>query len=469
MASNETIKVQSLKSIKWVSLGIVLPKLISPLITVVLANLLLPKDFGVISLCSALISFFTLIQGLGFLDYIIKETKISDETLYTAFWGNLLVSILFYFVLLMLIPVLVLLYSTTILSAILPILGLNLILNAIGLVPNALLRKGLKFKKLFFIQFAPMLINVCVVIPLAYWGYGIWALIIGSLLQTAIVNIFFLISLRWLPKVIFIKNEFLQMFKFGKFVLIEQLIEFVYANLDILLLSYFLDMASVGVYFLAKTWILIIFNTLNSPINTIVYPSLHNFRNQFDKIQEIFSTVERRMIFLNAPVIIVIMLLSPAAVSLFLPEKWENVSLVLSIVVIGEGVARNLSIQRDIFKVLDKPEVYPKAFLINLIFAAISFPIAAEFGLLAFCLVRMLNDFLYTFVQMYVVKRILGFDVYDFWKISKTALISGLTMGGIIFIVIKLFALYDIDINYFSFFMILCVGITVYIYILETG
>jgi O-antigen/teichoic acid export membrane protein len=465
MEVNRNIKDHSLKSIKWVSLGIVLPKLIRPLTTIILANLLMPSEFGIISLCMSFISFFSLIQGLGFTDFIIKEIDINQNVLFTAFWGHFLTSLLLYVILLFATPFVAFVYKTNELSLYLPIVGLSMLINSIGVIPNAILRKSLKFKSLFFIQIFPMFINIAIVIPLAYLGFGVWALIFGALLQTTFVNFLLVIFSKWLPKFEFNKIVFFRMVKFGKFVILEQVMEFIYGNLDLFLIAYFFDLSTVGIYSLGKTWILVIFNMINSPINSIVYPSLNFYKNDFSEFRKIFINVERRMIFLNIPVITGIAILASSTVGLFLPPKWEQLSIVLLFLSIGEGISRNLSMQRDIYKIIDRPEVYPKSLIVNLLVAIIFYPIASKYGLISFCFIKMVNDILYTFIQALIAKKMHLIDFKDFWNISKISFISSIIMGSVILFLMKIFLMINISFGYIQFSVIIFSGLISYFYI----
>ena len=465
MKLNDTLKAHSLKSIKWVSMGIVLPKLISPITTIVLANLLLPSDFGIISLCMSFISFFALIQGLGFTDFIIKEIDINQNVLFTAFWGNFLTSLLLYLILLIGTPFVVFVYNINELSLYLPIVGLSLLINSIGVIPNAILRKNLKFKSLFLIQIFPICINIAIVIPLAYLDFGVWALICGALLQTTLVNFLLLFFSKWLPKFEFNKIVFFRMVKFGKFVVLEQVMEFIYGNMDLFLIAYFFDLSTVGIYSLGKTWILVIFNIINSPINSIVYPSLNFFKNDFSEFRKIFINVERRMIFLNIPVITGIAILASSTVGLFLPPKWEQLSVVLLFLSIGEGVSRNLSMQRDLYKIIDRPEVYPKSLIFNLLFAVIFYPIISKFGLIYFCFIKMANDLFYTFIQAIIAKKMHLIDFIDFWNISKIPIISSIIMGSVILFLMKIFSMINMGYGYIHFSVIIFSGLISYFYI----
>lgn len=125
----------------------------------------------------------------------------------------------------------------------------------------------------------------------------------------------------------------------------------------------------------------------------------------------------------------VICLGAEMAINIFLPLRYSPLSGVISILVIGEGCVRNFSMQRDIFKVINKPHIYPRAFLFNLIVAIISMSFSAKFGLLYFCLVKILNDLLYCIIQIIIIRDIKLFSFFDFWRVSKFALFSSSIMA----------------------------------------
>jgi O-antigen/teichoic acid export membrane protein len=106
MVIEGNLKTHTLKSIKWVSLGILLPKFISPLTSIILASILLPSDFGTVSICITIVSFLTLIQGLGLSDFLLKSSDNPIEISLTAFWTNLIMSVILYLTLLISAPLL---------------------------------------------------------------------------------------------------------------------------------------------------------------------------------------------------------------------------------------------------------------------------------------------------------------------------------------------------------------------------
>lgn len=428
MITEENLRVRTLKSIKWVSLGILLPKFISPITSIILASILIPSDFGTVSICLTIVSFLTLIQGLGLSDFLLKNSKDPLVITLTAFWSNVMMACILYFILAFFAPFIAEFYNNPLLTSYTRVLGLNLIINSFGLIPSTLMRKELKFESIFYIQFIPNIINALVIIPLALLNWGIWAIIVASLLQNFCTNSAYLYYSKLNIKFLFLYKELFQMFHFGKFVVLEQLVEFVYSNFDILILGYFLPFNEVGFYFLGKSWITLVFNILNSPINTIIYPALNKYKDDFKSLVNVFEKVEQRMFFLNVPVMTLICLGSELVINIFLPHRYLPLASVISILVIGEGLVRNFSMQRDIFKVINKPNIYPNAFLINLVVAIISMLFAAKFGLFIFCIVKTLNDLLYCVIQMIIIRNIKLFSLLNFWQVSKFTILSTLSM-----------------------------------------
>ncbi len=418
-------KTKALKSVKWVSFGNVLPKLFSPITTVLMANLFIPSEYGTIGISNAFIGFLTLIQGLGFSDYVIREKNLTDEKLNTAFWSNVLFSGVLYLILLLLSPVIAHIYKNPELAKILPVISLNLIFNAFGFTALTLLRKNLEFKKLFIQQFAPMLITLCITVPLGYLKFGVWALVFGSLILTFLTNLYFVIQSKWRPKLIFNNEQLFSMLTFGRFVLFEKFQEYLYANIDVFLIGFFLDLKTLGLYTLARSWSWIIFGMVTNPMTEILYPAFQQFSDDAEKMGKQFLEVLRRMLFVTLPIMILICGFGAKAIMVFFPDRWAEAGMVLAFLIVGDGITKNFSLQRDLFKLLGRPDIYPKAFLVNFFYTLVCYPIAAKFGLIPFLVVRVGNDILYTVIQYFLTKNTFGLSGAQFSSVVGAPLLSG--------------------------------------------
>lgn len=434
----DNLKQKSLSQVKWVSFSRVLPKLFAPITTVLMVNIFTPTDYGIVGICGAFISFVNMLQGFGIDDYIIRMKEETETKLYTTYWTNFAISVILYLILTLSSPLIAYVYSEKSLIYFLPVLSINLLLNSLGFVPWAILRKRMEFKKLFFINFAPLIITISLTLPLGYLKFGPWAIVIGQTTLTLVTNIYFLIQSKWKFKFIFDKGQLKEMFNFGKFVSFERIQEYLYANIDVFLIGYFLDMKSLGIYGLAKSWSWLIFGMVTNPMTEILYPAFQKFNGDLNRIGANFLEVEKRIFFITVPIFLIISINAINLINLIFPARWGETAVVLSIIIIGDGIAKSFSLQRDIFKLIGKPDIYPKAFLINFFFTILCYPLAAKFGLLVFAITRVANDLLYTTIQYYLSKREFGFNNNDFFLRLKPIIISGFFIVILNLLLIKL-------------------------------
>lgn len=422
------LKQKSLSQVKWVSFSRILPKLFAPITTVLMVNVFTPTDYGVVGICGAFISFLNLLQGFGIDDYIIRMKEETELKIYTTYWLNFSISMVLFLILTLSAPLIAHIYSEKSLIYFLPVLSINLLLNSLGFIPWAILRKRMEFKKLFFINFAPLLITLSLTLPLGYFKFGPWAIVIGQVTLTFLTNVYYLLQSNWKFKFMFDKGQLKEMFNFGKFVSFERIQEYLYANIDIFLIGYFLDLKTLGIYTLAKSWSWLIFGMVTSPMTEILYPAFQKFGGDIKRIRENFLEVEKRMFFITVPIFLIISMNAINLIHLIFPSKWAETAVVLSIIIIGDGIAKSFSLQRDIFKLIGKPDIYPKAFLINFFFTIFCYPIAAKFGLIVFAVTRVVNDLLYTGIQYYLSKREFKFSNKDFLSRLTPIMFSGLMM-----------------------------------------
>jgi O-antigen/teichoic acid export membrane protein len=441
------IKSDALRSLKWTTLGMVLPKLISPLITLWLVNILNPSDYGLLAVSSVIIGFATLLQGFGLIEFLIKEKELSELRLNTIFWSSVFLGTLMAITIVLLSPLLSEIYKNNGLLKIIPALSITIILSALQLVQNALLQKGLDFKKIFIIQLLPLIVLTCVTLPLALFGWGVWSLVIGQISNGIISVLMYFFFTRWNPIFIFSMKELKLMLGFGKWVIVEKIFEYFYSNLDIIIISLYFDTSTVGIYSIGKYFITIIYTIINGSIGAIAFPLLSHIQSNEIELKIAFLGITKRIAFFNIPLMVGVLMLSSSFVPLVFVQKWESLPLVLSITVLGEGIMRNIWVQRDIFKLLNKPEIYPKSIIINLVFSLIFFTIASRFGIIAFCVVKVLNDIIYTFVQITLTSRILKFKLFEFFAVIKYSVGASLFMAITLGTLLILFKYFETEIS----------------------
>jgi len=461
MINISDLKIHSLHSIKWVYLGNLVPKIISPFITIWIARILNPADYGLVAICMVIIGFVDLVQGFGAGDYVIKNPDSDQIMLSTAFWSNLIFGFVAYSVLIIAVPLITKSYGNPAIQKILPILGLSIPFNSCGTIQLALLQQQMKFRHLSIIRLAPLGITIAITLPLAYSGFGVWALVVGGISNSFACNMAYWINQKWLPSLSFSFKQFKNIYKFGGWVTIERIEEYTYSSLDRVILGY-VGMDVLGVYSVARQIIGLVFNIMYAPIQNITYPLFSKLQDDLEMLLKGLLKILKRTLLLSLPVTIGISLLSHIAIPILFGQKWAGLALALSILIIGEGFQLNMGAQRELFKIINRPDIYPKSLILNVCFAFIFYYIASFYGLIAFCIIRIMNDCLFVTFQIFLTSTYLKINLRTLLKPWISPLMSSFIMGAIITSLIIFLKSIDIKIDIIYLLFIIVIGIATY-------
>ena len=187
MSEVETSLRKSTESgFKWSAAERSLNQGLTFVIQILLARILGPNEFGPLAI--ALIFFYLteifVDSGLG--QSLIQAKSISKVDVATVFYSNLLISIVCYLVLWACAPHIANLYNEPIISPVSRWIFLNLIMSAFARTQMSLLNREMKFKKLFYITTPAILISGIVGLAMAFYGFGVWALVVQMNLRFAI-------------------------------------------------------------------------------------------------------------------------------------------------------------------------------------------------------------------------------------------------------------------------------------------
>jgi O-antigen/teichoic acid export membrane protein len=165
----------------WVSFSNGLLKIINFIITIILARILEPAEFGLFSLALIVMYFFDLFRDCGMSSALIYKKEDVDMASNSAFFLYPLIGSVFFFISYFTAPIIADFFREEQLVTIIRILSLTNIIWSFGSLPLALLDKNLEFKKQVYRQIIPKIVYGIITILLALWGFGVWSLVIGTI------------------------------------------------------------------------------------------------------------------------------------------------------------------------------------------------------------------------------------------------------------------------------------------------
>ena len=419
---DSNLKIKSASSLRWSSFGSILPKIINPVISLSLINLVDPKEYGLLAIINYIINFINILNGFGLFEYILKEKQLCNLKLNSLFWLNIILSFTIFILILTFSPLISAFYKQPQLTNLLFLSSIVLVLNSMQLINMSLLLKFMEYKKIFLLQIFPTLTLFLLTYPLARMGYGVWSFVISQLLTSLLSMILYFKFTDWRPQFIFSKIFALDGLKFGRWVTLEKVIEFIYSNIDLFFVSIFFDIQITGIYSIARGLATVLFTTVNGPFGQIMLPLLSKL--QFQNIGIVFLKISSRIYFINVSIIIFVVIFSDNFLPFIFTNKNELIK-ILPIVVLSEGLSRCIWIQRDIYKIQNMPKKYLVGLFPNLIYIIAILLFFKPSNLVFFALIKLSNDLLYYIIQNYIFIKFSKISFTSIFKLFSKLVLSG--------------------------------------------
>lgn len=215
IGKNVNLKSKIISGMVWKFGERVIAQGVSFIVSMVLARLLMPEDYGTVSVVLLFINIANVLINNGLSVALIQQKEVSQREFSTVFYCNLLLGIFLYVVLYVTAPLIARIYKTPELVSILPILALILPLTSIQSIQNAYVSKKMLFQKFFFSTLGGTIFSGIVGIGMAMAGFGAWALV-AQYMVNVIVNILIMfISIDWRPTLEFSFSDIVPLVQYG--------------------------------------------------------------------------------------------------------------------------------------------------------------------------------------------------------------------------------------------------------------
>ncbi len=257
--------------------------IISFVTNIVLARLLTPDDFGTIGMLLLFLAIANTFVDSGFGSALIQKKDATQTDFSTVFYINLYLSGIVYGILFLGAPWVAYFYEVEILCPLLRVQGLVLILNAFAIIQTALLRKKMDFRKLSICNLIGNAVGSIIGICSALIGFGVWSLVIRSLVVGFVVSLLLWIVGKWKPMFLFSGKSFKELFGFGGFMLLSSLLATFANNVQTLIIGKLFQQSTLGHYTQARQLRNVASDSISSVIAQVLYPDFSNNQND-DKI-----------------------------------------------------------------------------------------------------------------------------------------------------------------------------------------
>ena len=382
------LKNQALAGFVWQFLQKISSQLFGFIVTVILARLLLPDDYGVV----ALASMFNVLVGIlisGSMDASLIQKKDADELDFnTVFWSSLGMSFIIYAVVFFGAPPFARIYGNEQIVPIMRVLALGMPIGVLSMVQNAVVSKELKFKKVFITSIFGQVVSAIVGICMAYKGYGPWALVAQSLLSSITNTAVMCFLVSWRPRWMFSVERFRGLFGFAWKKTAAGFIGTLCGQLKGYLIGYKYSMADLAYYNRGDGLPGMISTNISGSIKAVLFPALSRVN---DDIEAVKRGVRRSMMissYILMPMFLGLASISDKVVPLLYSDRWSPAIPFMQVACLTECVSILNSVNVQALFALGhsddvlKLEIYKKpALLLTVGIAIFISPLAISVGM----------------------------------------------------------------------------------------
>jgi len=373
---------------KWSILAELASKGLTPIIFVVLAWLLTPKDFGLIAIATMIISFAQIFWDAGLSKALIQRQKDIEKTANIVFWTNAILGILIYVLLLLSAGFIAHLFNEPLAEDVIKIQGIQIILASLCSVQTALFKKDLNFKPLFYVRLLTTVLPGLASIPLAWGGLGYWALVVGTLVGALGQLILLWLINPWRPKLEYDKWIARQLISFSLWVTGEGFLSWGIMWLDALIIGAYLGTEDLGLYRTGNAFVLIVFSLLLSPLLPVLFSSFSRLQDDRPRMLLAVRKSIRAVSIISIPTGIGFFITGGLLEEIIFEDKWSGIGAVIGWMGLMHGISWLVGVNSEAYRSIGRADLSTKIMMISLLFYLPTFLIAAQYSLEVFLIAR---------------------------------------------------------------------------------
>jgi O-antigen/teichoic acid export membrane protein len=428
----EPVLARAAASFKWSALTEIISKAFSPLVLVVLAQFLTPPDFGMVAVATLAITFMQMIWEGGLGRALVQIDREYRRAANVVFWTNMGLALGAFILLQFAASQIAGMMGVPAAAPVLRVLGLQIVINAIGAVQQSLATRALDFKRLFWIRLTTSVAPGLFSIPLALFGWGVWALVIGNLIGQTLAVALLWIGSRWRPTFEYDSVLAKRLLGFGIWVALESMGGWLLNWGDNLVVGKNLGTHELGVYRTGGALVTVVFATLLSPVFPIAYPTFCRLQDNPLQLKETFRKYNTILIIAAIAIGAGVFSVGPAIARAMFNDKWVGLGHVISTLALMNGIAWTVGLNAELYRAMGRPEINTKLMYIQLLFYMPAYWFGSRYGLEIFCLIRAGVAAISMPLHIYFASRVLNLEMTYIWSIAKRPLFAALAMGLVV-------------------------------------
>lgn len=424
-----------IKGLFWTLSERFMSQIVSVIVTIVLTRLLAPKDYGIISIVTVIITILNIFMTSGFSAALIQQKDVDDVDYSTVLYFSILFGLFLYVLAFAFSPILASFYKLPQLSIVLKVLALQIPLSALNSVQQAYISRHMLFKIFFTSTVTATIVSGAIGVTLAYAHFGVWALVAQDLSNVVTISIVLWHSVAWRPTLHFSFKRLKRLFDFGVKIFAQTLFNTIYANVRSLLIGGFYSPTDLAYYTKGSQYPNLIVTNIDTAVSKTMFPVMSREQEDLSRVKTLTRKTAQASSYLMSPILIVFFVCAKQIVSIVMTDKWLPTVPYIKIVCICLIIRASQTAIVQAIKSIGKSDVVLKMDIPVRVLALILLMITIRFGVIYIAISEVFFEFIALLIYSHYSSKLLKYTYVEIFTDFLKNVVLALAMGIIIYVI----------------------------------
>lgn len=322
--STESLSPLVVKGVAWNGTSRIATRGTQFLVTLVLARLLAPADFGLAAMASIVTMLGSMISEMGFGVAIVQKKQLSDDDVSTAFWTSILLGAAITLLTFVLAPLGAAAFRNDTVGPVIQWSSLGLLVGALAVTPQAMLVRRIEFRPIAMADISSSIAYGVSAIGLAASGFGVWSLVIAGIVLGVVRTVVLVAKSGIRPFRPISTKSLREILPFGLKMFGSNVVQYLRSNLDYLVVGATLGSTSLGLYTLAYKLADFPRLRLATTITEVALPRLSAVQDRDDEVIRTYSTSLTGVTLITFPLLVGLASLAPEFIDVLYGPTWRG-------------------------------------------------------------------------------------------------------------------------------------------------
>lgn len=297
-------------------------QLVTFIVSIVLARILTPEDYGTIALVTVFTTILQVFVDSGLGTALIQKKDADDLDFSSVFFFNFAVCLVLYLGMFIAAPFIAEFYNDTSLTSVVRVISLTIVISGVKGIQQAYVSRNMMFKRFFFSTIGGTIFSAFFGIVLAYAGLGVWALVAQQLSNAIIDTLILWLTVKWRPRMMFSWKRLKGLLKFGWKLLVSALLDTCYNNLRNLIIGKMYSSSDLAFYNQGDKFPKVIVTNINTSIDSVLLPTMSSAQDDKERVRNMTRRAIKTSTYVMAPLMMGMAFCAEPIVRLVLTDKW---------------------------------------------------------------------------------------------------------------------------------------------------